>query len=628
MHRPDVSTTDYWFGNRRPSLPFPWFDNNITLNAPGLGLPTGRFQREANRPEPEVNRSQATVSASGLSSSSPPRLCDRSNASPLQVPSSTVELGLPDTDNTSNRRKAPPGGFASYESDCNLLERCSPDMNPEMSGLPDSDGNVSSSTPDDAYFVRFRSVSFCAGASSSATARGGIDPFKSESDPDVSSYSILESILLNRNVPPFYLSAAGSSDRHPVAADLPNELFPRAACDDDFVYKRPRLHSMPLPSSIPPIGHSTRGVDADQCRREDEPVCLAFRRRKVSLESQGHRTAENDISSPKMAANNGLRQFKSPKFQRKRSILHSLLTFESKLDRQSDDDDDERPENGDVTRRQSSGPEVDRCNLVDRTSCHVVDSTESLPPTLEKLVLGGGGGGDRSRPAGGAARQQRVVIAKKMAPVVNRKVAKWLTEIAQLAARYRDLAGLPREDWIVLLQSAVSRLLLLFMAENNFQFAVAPVAATDRRQTTASDGEAGDERGRPVVSPAEIPTAGSAEDIQRFIAKCQALKVDGREYQCMRLITLFHSGCTNGLRRIAMVDHIKSGACKILQNLVRQSRPDDKLRYGELLLHLHSLASVNSRMIQRLFNISPSGREDGHTQLNECMQWLERDDAA
>lgn len=565
-----------------------------------------------------MNRSRATVSASGLSS--PPRLCDRANASPQQVPSSTVELGPPDAD-TSNRRKVPPGGFASYESDCNLLERCSPDMDPDISGLPDSDGNVSSSTPDDAYFVRCRSVSFCARASSSSSAtRGGIDPFKSESDPDVSSYSILESILLNRNVPPFYLSV-GSSDSHAVT-DSPNELFPRAACDDDFVYKRPRLHSMPLPSSIPPIGYSILGVhDADQCR-EDEPVCLAFRRRKVSLEGQGqgHRTTENDIFSPKMVANNGLRQFKSPKFLRKRSILHSLLTFESKLDRQSDDDD-ERPENGDVTRRQSSEPEVDRCNLVDWTSCHVVDSTESLPPTLEKLVLGGG---DRSRPAGVAARQQRVVIAKKMVPVVNRKVAKWLTEIAQLAARYRDLAGLPREDWIVLLQSAVSRLLLLFMAENNFQFAVAPLA-TDRRWTTASDGE-GDERS-PVVSPAEIPTAGSVEDIQRFIAKCQALKVDGREYQCMRLITLFHSGCTNGLRRIAMVDHIKSGACKILQNLVRQSRPDDKLRYGELLLHLHSLASVNSRMVQRLFNISPSGREDGHTQLNEW-QWLKRDDAA
>lgn len=535
MHRPDVSSTNYWFGgNGRPSLPSTWYDNNI-LNAPGLGLSTGRLQREANRPEPEVNRSQATVSASGLSSL--PRLCDRAIASP-QVPSSTVELGPPDTD-TSNRRKAPPGGFASYESDCNLLERFSPDMDPEISGLPDSDGNVSSSTPDDAYFVRCRSVSFCAGASSSSSAaaatRGGIDPFKSESDPDVSSYSILESILLNRNVPPFYLSV-GCSASHPVA-DSPNELFPRAACDgDDFVYKRPRLHSMPLPSSIPPIGHGILGVhDADQ-GREDEPVCLAFRRRKVSLEGQGHRTAENDISSPKMAANNGFRQFKSPKFLRKRSILHSLLTFESKLDRQSDDDDDERPENSDVTRRQSSEPEVDRCSLVDRTSCHVVDSTESLPPTLEKLVLGGS---DRSRPAGVAARQQRVVIAKKMLPVVNRKVAKWLTEIAQLAARYRDLAGLPREDWIVLLQNAVSRLLLLFMAENNFQFAVAPLA-TDRRWTTASDGE-GDERS-PVVSPAEIPTAGSVEDIQRFIAKCQALKVDGREYQCMRLITLFHSG--------------------------------------------------------------------------------------
>lgn len=477
--------------------------------------------------------------------------------------------------------------------------------------------SVSSSTPDNAAScVRCRSVSFGAGFYQDDHYSITVDALPAAATAS-NRCSILESILLNRGVPPSYSSSStsvGPSDGGARHGNPPPAQVRAVAVAADSSYKRPRLRSLPLPSTIPP-GNGLYSVHLNRasylpptpCRppsgEEEGPACLAFKRRKVSLESDCT-SEENDVSLRRdsefgESSPNGVRKGSVGK-----SILHSLLSFDPAYG--------DRPEKTgalDGGQRSSEPSEADTQNL-DQTVRHVDSS-------LRKLALGGCGGdrGSRHHPS---VRRQRVVIAKKLQLVVDRKVRRWLAEIAQLAAKYRDLTDLPQEDWKVLLRGAASRLLLLYMAENDFQFAVAPVATN-----TTIDGEVGGGGGGEVV-PAELPTVGSVEDIQRFIAKCQTLKVDSKEYQCMRLITLFHSGCTNGIKRTGVVDRINSGACRILSDLVRLSRPDDRLRYGDLLLHLHSLASVNSRMVQRLFCVS-SG-DGGGGKMDES-GWLVLNDA-
>ena len=77
-------------------------------------------------------------------------------------------------------------------------------------------------------------------------------------------------------------------------------------------------------------------------------------------------------------------------------------------------------------------------------------------------------------------------------------------------------------------------------------------------------------------------------------------------------IVLF-AGCS-GLENSIFVDNIGSKARQALQDHVRRSCPDDKLRYSDLLLYLHTLFGVNCGMVQTLFcaHVAKNSDIDGH----------------
>ena len=91
-------------------------------------------------------------------------------------------------------------------------------------------------------------------------------------------------------------------------------------------------------------------------------------------------------------------------------------------------------------------------------------------------------------------------------------------------------------DQATLLVNSWSRLLLLYMAETNFQFAVSPQPVG-----VEEDSDTGREGSVPEDT-AKLPTMHDVDRIQAFIKKCQTMNLDQQEYDCIRMATLFHSG--------------------------------------------------------------------------------------
>lgn len=135
--------------------------------------------------------------------------------------------------------------------------------------------------------------------------------------------------------------------------------------------------------------------------------------------------------------------------------------------------------------------------------------------------------------------RQRVALAKKnLLPVVAR-IADRLSKIVEFTASLPEFTRLSLNDQKTLLISACPRLLLLYLAETNLQFAVTVIP--DGAASTWM-GVSGPSLGSSVQKDWKVPTMQFADCIQNFIRKCQITGVGANEYFYLRLITLFHRG--------------------------------------------------------------------------------------
>ena len=148
-----------------------------------------------------------------------------------------------------------------------------------------------------------------------------------------------------------------------------------------------------------------------------------------------------------------------------------------------------------------------------------------------------------------------VTLAKKNLLPVSARVLDWLLRIVRFARALPQFATLSHHDKVTLLLNSWPRILLLYMAETDFEFAVtvAPCggATGDKSNTSLS--------ATPMSMDASsvecrIPTMSSVEDIQRFIRKSQTLNLDSTEYEYMRMATLFHRGEMVFRIRIQVID--------------------------------------------------------------------------
>ncbi|KAK7093337.1 photoreceptor-specific nuclear receptor-like [Littorina saxatilis] len=213
----------------------------------------------------------------------------------------------------------------------------------------------------------------------------------------------------------------------------------------------------------------------------------------------------------------------------------------------------------------------------------------------------------------------RVTLAKKNMYPVSARVSDWLLKVVQFANSIQVFREeLNHNDRLTLILNSWSRLLLLFMAESNFQFAVTPL----RTEPEASECEGG-------PSPDE-PTMKSVEGVQTFIRKCQNMGVESDEYYYLRMLVLFNSSYV-GLSEPSKVDSFNSQIQQSLQEHVQRTRQGDIMHYSRLLMCLPSLYGISAKMVEHLFcrHIDNNSATDMDVLLKELLQtWSTSSNAA
>jgi Ligand-binding domain of nuclear hormone receptor len=177
-------------------------------------------------------------------------------------------------------------------------------------------------------------------------------------------------------------------------------------------------------------------------------------------------------------------------------------------------------------------------------------SAEDAPYSILKTVLSVSTPGVRRNTVSACdpqslstARRHHVTLAKKAFFPVSARIAEQMKRVVKFANSLPEFCSLPISDRLALLTSACPRLLLLYMAEVNLQFAVASMHEN-------GSGELCERVPSPTESPdlseqlssVEWPTMQFVENTQSFIRKCNSLQIHQNEYFYMRMITLFHTG--------------------------------------------------------------------------------------
>jgi len=132
-------------------------------------------------------------------------------------------------------------------------------------------------------------------------------------------------------------------------------------------------------------------------------------------------------------------------------------------------------------------------------------------------------------------------LAKKnLLPVIAR-ISDRLNKIVEFAKSLPEFMRLSLADQKALLTNACPRLLLLYMAETNLQFAVTTVPDAGIQLPPSASASNSSLNGASQVEW-ETPTMQFVECVQNFIRKCQTVGISANEYFYMRMITLFHTG--------------------------------------------------------------------------------------
>ncbi|GAB1606077.1 putative uncharacterized protein DDB_G0288537 [Argonauta hians] len=201
----------------------------------------------------------------------------------------------------------------------------------------------------------------------------------------------------------------------------------------------------------------------------------------------------------------------------------------------------------------------------------------------------------------------RVTLAKKNLLPISARVTEWLYKMVKFAKEIPQFMKLPNNDRLTLILNSWTRMLLMHMAENNFQFAVTPLPSSPAR-----DNE---------VPASDEPTMKSVESIQSIIRKCQYMNLDSSEYKYLRMLVLFNAGYV-GLEMASIVDSMNSYIQQKLQQHINTKHPTDHLRFSRVLMSLPSLYGINCKMVDNLFCRYIHGKTDVEVLLKDLLQDL------
>lgn len=201
----------------------------------------------------------------------------------------------------------------------------------------------------------------------------------------------------------------------------------------------------------------------------------------------------------------------------------------------------------------------------------------------------------------------RVTLAKKMMYPITSRVSDWLVKIVQFAKSIPEFSSMSQNDKLTLLINSWTRLLLLLMAENDFEFAVTPLPA--------------DKQNSDVTPSQDEPTMKSVDGVQTFIKKCRNMTLDQKEYALLRMSVLFNAGYV-GLDKPELVEKLNSAVQQLLQQHVTATRPGDAMHYSRILMCLPSLYGINCKMVENLFCARINSNMDMEVLIKEMLQNL------
>ena len=128
---------------------------------------------------------------------------------------------------------------------------------------------------------------------------------------------------------------------------------------------------------------------------------------------------------------------------------------------------------------------------------------------------------------------------------MDQKLADWLTRSVHFAKNIPDVAKLPHKDRVLLLTSAWKELVLLYMAQNDFDFDFLFQSPPYHQNGSNSSSSSPVAKHQDCVSRLWIegvPTIKSVEQLRFILRKFCEMQPDDKEYAMLRLLLLLNAG--------------------------------------------------------------------------------------
>ncbi|XP_060074736.1 nuclear receptor subfamily 2 group E member 1-like [Ylistrum balloti] len=147
---------------------------------------------------------------------------------------------------------------------------------------------------------------------------------------------------------------------------------------------------------------------------------------------------------------------------------------------------------------------------------------------------------------------------------------------------------LPFRDQAILLEESWSELFVLSAAQWSLPIDIATLLAPGSLHLDSHIGEK------------HAIMAANLRILNDVISRLNSLRVDSTEYACLKALVLFKSE-SRGLRDYIHVETLQDQAQLMLHEYTVTHQPNNKVRFGKLLLMLPALRTVNSRALEDIF---------------------------
>lgn len=181
---------------------------------------------------------------------------------------------------------------------------------------------------------------------------------------------------------------------------------------------------------------------------------------------------------------------------------------------------------------------------------------------------------------------------------MDQRLADWLTRCVHFAKNIPDVAKLPHKDRVLLLTSAWKELVLLYMAQNDFDFDFLFQSQIHHSHETASPAKHQDCVSRLWIEG--VPTIKSVEQLRFILRKFCEMQPDDKEYAMLRLLLLLNADL-RGLSTMSTVEKSNERAHTALMEYESIRYTSNPLRLSHLLLLLPGIRGFSTRVFENLF---------------------------